>query len=304
MVDASQAYDQRIYNYLRWISQKTDPVTLTQAWNDWRDALPLDIKEALQTLSDIFRASAEHEREQMIAQYPEKVIDAILPKSFEGLSTEYSPRSREAYRRYVHDLGLIASSIDPRARSTITHAVLPYHVSRSLREALRTQPLHIDGIRRAAESIAPKLSAVPRPPHTQHSTVVRIHDTAAHCIDWSIRVHPRTGAYSVQWEKVRNASVRPLSRQLFVEREPHNRSFTIIAQPQSLLQRERYYTISQSEVERFAHSSAVPVTLYDDGTLSQHPIVHAQPVLTMRVTSQQIEFTPSSHVALSIVLPV
>ncbi|MCW1930521.1 MAG: hypothetical protein KIH62_004390 [Candidatus Kerfeldbacteria bacterium] len=286
MADQSSMYDQRIYDYLRWIVREPSIASLPDAWMRWRNLLPSDVLRGVHDMSEMFSASEDHEREQMISRYPLQVIDSILPGSFQGLTPHLSKEERARYRQYVHDLGMITSSVDGDVRKKIMHEVIPHHVARSLRDTLRHKPEHMLGIQRATEVVQ-----APRPPHLRHFTTVRL-PTAAYHLHWSVDVDPRTGRYAVIWHAIHPATQQHILHRTILPFNTTLSHITLVREPESVFETERYYTIPLNILFGGIERSAVPFTLYDDGTFTHNQIIYAQPLATVRVVNSHIEIEP------------
>lgn len=294
MADQSHIYDQRIYDYLRWIVRDPSIASLPDAWMQWRNALPSDVLRGVHDMSEMFRAADDHEREQIIVNYPLQVIDSILPGSFQGLTPHMSKEERARYRQYVHDLGMIASSVNADVRQKIMHEIIPHHVAHSLRDALRRSPQHLLGIQRATE-----VESAPRPAHLRHMTTVRL-PSGAHHVHWSVDIDPRTGRYAITWHALDSASQQQILHRTILPFNTTLSHLTLVAEPESVFQSERYYTIPLRVLSMGGDRSAIPFTLYDDGTLTHADIPYAQPLAKVRSIHDHIEIEPVSGAVLTL----
>lgn len=297
MVYRGADLDARLLDYLRWITHDQNIPTLTDAWNQWRAILPQEMFKILGKIEDVWSFSDVHERERMIAHFPLSSINTVLPESVSAaaLYADTSTEDREVFRRYIMNVALIAASLRQDIRNALMHAVIPVHVERSLRDSIRTSPEYVTGLYAATREVP-----VPRPKQRRHTTTVRI-PSGVHHVDWSIVINPYSGDYHVQWKAVRKAIQHPVLRRAEIPLEALSEHVTLVVEPESYLQEAQYHPVTLEALRQFADKPAVPITLYDNGMISQKQLAHATPLLAVRVLPHGLECVPLTERVLTLI---
>lgn len=290
----SGQYADHIVETLRWALGNQQISSLPDAWMQWRNAVPSDIFHALNETQRIFDHATEYEQEYIVQRLPYKVIDSILPRTMALPNAQHTKEERKAYRRYVYDIAHITSALSLPVREEMMHVVIPVQVMRAMRDTVLKSADALTGVRTAIEHGLP-----PRPVHLRHTTAIRARGVAYH-IDWSIVIDPQTGKHVVHWHALRPGQHIPILQHTRIPL-PQEGAITIVHEPQSVFDSESYITLPVSILRSYARSSAVPLTVYSNGSVTTEYLAHAEALATVRVVGDILEISPAGYAVLTLI---